>query len=96
MTFNTGDQLNRTQNDEIIRAILRGEQVEVNSMYDENEWTVFDVNDFLEGQKFGPWNCHNAYKWRIKKKVVTKEITLKKVIVETVKLDFEDVKTSFL
>ncbi len=63
---------NKTDNFEIIAAILRGETVQHNSLYGGNEWYDFDVEKAKKDKSsFGPWNCCDAYQWRIKPKTTT-------------------------
>ena len=62
---------NQTKNQHIIAAILKGEIVQHNNYFNPNEWVDFDIEQVKEGDSFGPWNCDDYYKWRIKPKVTT-------------------------
>ncbi len=63
---------NKTNNINIIAAILRGETVQHNSLYGGNGWYDFDVEKAKEDESlFGPWNCCDGYEWRVKPKVTT-------------------------
>lgn len=81
---------------EMIRALLRGEDIECNSIHDKTKWLKFNKKLFLSGDPFGPWACDDRYQWRVKPKTTSVELTFEEKVVniveKKVQIELEGVK----
>ena len=81
---------------EMIRALLRGETIEHNSLISLDKWILYDKELFLDGDPFGPWSCDDRYQWRVKPKTTSVELTFEEKVVniveKKVQIELEGVK----
>ena len=62
---------NRTENQEIIKALIQGQQVQYKFKGD--NWEDYDSTVF---KHFGPWHCEDEYQWRIKPEKTSVTLTV--------------------
>ena len=71
---------NQTKNQNIIKALIQGKQVQCK--LPNEDWDDYNLDDY---DNFGPWYCTDEYLWRIKPE--TKEITVEVISTKTLTLE---------